>query len=276
MAISKENLKYFFYLFKTESGLDLDDSKLYLMESRLEPLARNEGFTSIDELGWLLQTNPSSSLRQKVVEVMTTGETSFFRDLAPFELIKNEIIPTIIKQKEKSIHKIRIWNAACSTGQEPYSIAILISELKELIGSWDIEILATDLSEKALEKAKLGKYSKFEVQRGLPIAYLIKYFTQKLDEWDVKPEIKRMIHFQNLNFLKDHFPSGPFDIILCRNVLIYFDAETKRNVLEKMTRVMSKESVFLLGGSETTIGISDLLARIQGEKGTYYKKPAVK
>lgn len=269
--ITKEVKDFFFTCLHKESGLVLDDSKSYLLESRLEPLAAQEGFHSLEELGKNLMRKPSSALLQKVVEAMTTNETSFFRDRIPFDILKNQIMPNLLKTNQRG-RKIRIWSACCSTGQEPYSISILLSEIGTQIKEWDIQILATDIDQKVLQHAQGGAYSQYEVQRGLPILYLTRYFTKCEATWTVRPEIRKRIEFKTLNLLADFSFFGIFDVIFCRNVLIYFDVNTKKKILEQMAQMLSPSGVLFLGSTETSYGVTDKITRVQAEKGHYYKK----
>ncbi|MFI5303790.1 MAG: CheR family methyltransferase [Nitrospiria bacterium] len=269
--ITKEIKDFFFSCLHRESGLVLDDSKIYLLESRLEPLVAQEGFPSLEEFGrWLIKV-PSSSLIQKVIEAMTTNETSFFRDRIPFDILKNQIIPNLIKMNQKS-HKIRIWSACCSTGQEPYSISMLLSEFGPQIQQWDISILATDIDQKVLHHAQLGVYSQYEVQRGLPILFLTRYFNKSDSSWIIRPEIRKRIEFKLFNLMTDFSSFGVFDVIFCRNVLIYFDVKTKKKILELMARMLTPSGVLFLGSTETSIGLTEKIARVQAEKGFYYRK----
>ena len=268
--VSQEILKFLFSLIYRESGLVLDESKAYLIETRLDPVARQKGFSSIQELGEYLQQNPASPLSQKVVDAMTTNETSFFRDVIPFEVMKRAVVPDLIITNSR-LHRIRIWSAGCSTGQEPYSIAMILCEMAPMLEGWDVRILATDIVEQVLEQARAGIYSQYEVQRGLPILYLTRYFCQSGTDWEIKPAVKKRVEFRKLNFLLDFSSLGPFDVIFCRNVLIYFDLETKRKVLERIAQVLSPGGALFLGGAETLMGVSKEFVRVVADGGVYYK-----
>lgn len=269
--VTQETLGFLFSLLHKESGLALDESKSYLIESRLQPIAVQEGFSSIDDLGRHMRLNPSSLLRQKIVDAMATHETSFFRDRTPFDLLKKTLLPEFLKKNETN-RRLRIWSAASSSGQEPYSIAMLLSEMGPLLHPWDAQILATDIAEEVLIRARSGLYSQFEVQRGLEIAYLTRYFSQHPGGWEVKPEVKKFVKFQKLNILSNFSSLGPFDIIFCRNILIYFDSSTKKKVLEQMARTLSSDGVLILGGAESPLGIISDFVRMEAGKGVYYKK----
>lgn len=269
--ITHQTRDFFFSCLHKESGLVLDDSKSYLLESRLEPLAAQEGFLSVEDLGRNLMREHSSRLLQKVVEAMTTNETSFFRDRIPFDIFRHQVVPNLFKANEKS-RQVRIWSACCSSGQEPYSISMLLSDIEPQIHLWDVKILATDIDKKVLKQAQEGVYTQYEVQRGLPILYLTRYFNKTDSGWLVKPEVKKRIEFKIANLLTDFSYFGQLDVIFCRNVLIYFDLETKKKILEQMARMLSPSGVIFLGSTETTIGVTEKLTRIQMEKGHYYKK----
>lgn len=269
--VSKESLAFFFAFLQKESGLVLDSSKTYLIEARLEPLASEAGLGSIDALCHQLRLNPTGPLRQKVVDAMATNETSFFRDMLPFEIVRKAVLPDLLKTNQKT-KKVRIWSAACATGQEPYSLAMLLGSIGSALAGWDVEILATDLVERVLEKARGGTYSHYEIQRGLPAQYMTRFFDQIGSEWRVKPELKKWIQFRRLNLLSDFTSLGLFDIIFCRNILIYFDPASKKKVLERMAASLAPNGVLFLGGGETPLGITDQFSRIEMDRGVYYKR----
>lgn len=271
LVIARETLNFFFTFLRRESGLVLDESKTYLIESRLDPLARAEGLLSIDELGKRIRQETSPVLRKKVVEAMTTNETSFFRDITPFTVLKATVIPEVVKANQKS-RRLRIWSVACSTGQEPYSLAMVAAEMASELHGWDVRILGTDIAEKVLDRAQAGVYTQHEVQRGLSVAYLMRFFAQQGDEWVVKPEIKRFVQFRQFNLLTDFSSLGTFDVILLRNVLIYFDTATKKQILERMANALSPGGTLFLGGTETPLGITDQWNRVKLDQGVYYKK----
>ncbi len=269
--ISKEILTYFFSILYQESGLVLDESKKYLIETRLEPVAAQEGFESINTLGRALIQKRSPILRQKVVDAMTTNETYFFRDQRPFTIMQEEVFPLLIKAKEQC-KRIRIWCAASSTGQEPYSLAMMVKEMGPKLAGWDVQIQATDISEDVLKQARLGIYSQHEVQRGLSTPYLLRYFTQKGLTWQLKPVIRDMVRFRRLNLLSNLASVGDVDVVFCRNILIYFDSKTKQNVITRISDLIAPEGVLFLGGSEALMGIKSSLTRIGTTQGSYYKK----
>jgi chemotaxis protein methyltransferase CheR len=252
---------------KERSGLVLSADKHYLVESRLLPLARNAGFGNLAELVGALRSGQDTALMGSVVEAMTTRESFFFRDRKPFEHLRRTIIPALTRHHGSGV--IRIWCAAAAAGQEPYSIAICLKEMGRQIASWRFEIVATDLSNDALARARQGLYSQFEVQRGLPVKLLIKYFSQVGDLWQVAPEIRGMIKFQQFNLLTDFAPLGTFDVVFCRNVLIYFDQETKSDVLDRLAKTVSNDGYLVLGAAETAVGLTDAFRMVIDKPGLY-------
>ncbi len=252
---------------KDNSGLDLSADKQYLIESRLLPLARKAGLSGIAELVQKLQGG-SRQLITDVVEAMTTNETFFFRDKVPFDHFRDTIMPEIIKARAGK-RSVRIWCAAGSTGQEPYSLAMCLKEMGAALTGWRIEIIATDLSQEVLEKAKAGIYSQFEVQRGLPIQMLVKYFKQTGETWQVNPELRAMIQHRQLNLLHDFSQLGTFDVIFCRNVLIYFDQDTKINIFNRLARQIEPDGFLVLGAAETVVGLTDTFRPITDRRGLY-------
>jgi chemotaxis protein methyltransferase CheR len=251
---------------KERSGLVLGDGKQYLVESRLVPIARKAGFAGVGELMRMLR-NPREPLIADVVEAMTTNESFFFRDKVPFEQFRDTMVPALLAARPN--RRIRIWCAAASSGQEPYSLAMCLAEMREKIRGWSIEILATDISTEVVEKATAGVYSQFEVQRGLPIHLLIKYFTQVGDLWRISPEIAAMVQFRPLNLLKEFSHLGYFDVVFCRNVLIYFDQQTKAKVLQKIARISRADGYLVLGTAETVVGLSDAFRPVADLRGVY-------
>jgi chemotaxis protein methyltransferase CheR len=259
-------------LVRERSGLVLASDKQYLVESRLLPVARKAGLTSVSDVVQRLKRPDSQAFVTEVVEAMMTNESFFFRDKIPFEHFRDMMIPTLMAARAGQ-RRIRIWCAAASTGQEPYSLAMCVKELGQLLAGWRIEILATDLSTEVLEKAKSGIYSQFEVQRGLPIQMLIKYFNQVGETWQVSPELRAMVQFRPFNLLSDFSSLGMFDIVFCRNVLIYFDTQTKVGVLNRMTRVVERDGYLLLGAAETVVGLTDSFKAVPERRGLYAPNP---
>jgi len=257
---------------KERSGLDLSPDKQYLVESRLSPLARKASLPGIPDLVLKIR-NGDGRLATDVVEAMTTNETFFFRDKIPFDHLRDSIMPGLI-QARAARKSLRIWSAASSTGQEPYSIAMCLKEMGAALAGWRIEIVATDLSQEVLEKCKAGVYSQFEVQRGLPIQLLMKYFTQSSDVWQLKADVRSMVQFRQLNLLQDFSHLGTFDVIFCRNVLIYFDQDTKAMIFERMAKGLEADGTLLLGAAESVVGITDAFRPISDRRGLYQLNPA--
>jgi chemotaxis protein methyltransferase CheR len=252
---------------KDRSGLDLSADKQYLVESRLVPLARKSGLAGIDELVAQIK-NGSEKIAAEVVEAMTTNETFFFRDKLPFDHLRDTIVPELL-QARAGRRSLRIWCAASSTGQEPYSIAMCLKEMGAQLAGWRIEIIATDLAQGVLEKSRAGIYSQFEVQRGLPIQLLVKHFKQIGEMWQLNPDIRAMTQFRQLNLLQDFSHLGTFDVIFCRNVLIYFDQDTKVNVFKRLAKLMEPDGFLALGAAETVVGLTDAFKPHPDKRGLY-------
>jgi chemotaxis protein methyltransferase CheR len=254
-------------LLKEKSGLVLSADKQYLVESRLLPVARKAGLGSLSELVQKLKAG-DSRLMVEVVEAMTTNESFFFRDKIPFEHFTGTMLPALMAARANQ-KRLRIWCAAASTGQEPSSLAICLKAMKDKLAGWRIELTGTDLSGEVLEKAKAGIYSQFEVQRGLPIQLLVKYFVQNGDMWQISPEIRGMVQYKPLNLLADFSHLGTFDIVFCRNVLIYFDQETKIDVLNRVARMIEPDGFLVLGAAETVVGLTDAFKPLTDKRGLY-------
>ncbi len=252
---------------KRRSGLVLSADKQYLVESRLLPIARKAGLGSLGGLVAALKRG-NDALMTTVVEAMMTNESFFFRDKLPFENFRSTVLPALTAARRSS-RAIRIWCAAAATGQEPYSLAMLLKEMQRDLAGWRIDVIATDLSNEVLEKARQGIYSQFEVQRGLPIQLLIKYFTQIGDMWQIAPDIRSMVKYQQLNLLSDFSHLGMFDLIFCRNVLIYFDQETKINLLDRLARVIAGDGYLVLGAAETVVGLTETFKVVTEARGLY-------
>jgi chemotaxis protein methyltransferase CheR len=265
--VTPTEYEYLRKFLKDNSGLDLSADKQYLIESRLLPLARKAGLSGINELVQKLQGG-SRALITNVVEAMTTNETFFFRDKVPFDHFRDTIMPDVLKARAAR-KSVRIWCAAGSTGQEPYSLAMCLKEMGAALAGWRVEIVATDLSQEVLEKAKAGIYSQFEVQRGLPIQMLVKHFKQTGETWQINPELRAMVQHRQLNLLHDFAQLGTFDVIFCRNVLIYFDQETKINIFNRLARQIEPDGFLVLGAAETVVGLTDTFRPIAERRGLY-------
>lgn len=268
--ISTENYSFLQQHVYKESGIVLDSSKQYLLEARLTPLARRAGVETVNDLCNLMRSIQRADLRKEVVEAMTTNETLFFRDLAPFEALKNHVLPSV-RERNKDSKTISIWSAAASTGQEAYSIAILLLEAG--LGDWSLKILGTDLAESVLERAREGRFLQVEVNRGLPATSLVKYFDRQGLEWQIKEYIRKMVKFEQFDLRKPMAGKGPFDVIFCRNVLIYFDVETKKQILGQMARTLKSGGYLTLGAAETMLNLSSDYERVTFGQATYYRKP---
>ena len=259
--ISTDDIKFVAEQAYKRSGLVLSTDKGYLLESRLAPLARAEGFPSIEALIGAAKRDPNDRILWQITEALATHETFFFRDNTPFDLFKQEILP-VLSRARGATGSIRIWCAACSSGQEPYSLAMMLEEERARIGNLRFEIVATDMAPRVLEKAKAGVYSQFEVQRGLAIQRLVQHFEQQGDQWRIKPNIRAMVNFQKQNLLENFSNMGSFDVIFCRNVLIYFDADTKKRVLSRLAAQTAPDGYLIMGAAETVVGLSQDLSLI--------------
>lgn len=268
-GLSVADLSYICDLVYKEAAIVLDETKSYLIEARLDPLARREGFESSNALVKCLKTEKGAGLIAKSVDAMTTNETSFFRDVHPFLALRKHVLPEIIERKAGQ-KRLNIWCAASSSGQEPYTIAMLLKEHFPELDSWTVSILATDISEEMLARCRKGVFSKLEVNRGLPAPLLIKYFEQEGADWRMNEEIRSMIEFRILNLIAP-WPLMPrMDVVFIRNVLIYFDMKTKREILANIRKNMDLEGFMFLGGAETTLNIDDEFHRLRIGKSTCY------
>lgn len=271
MGVKLSDFDLYQSLLYEKSGLVITQDKTYLLDSRLTPVAKKWNYTNLDAMTVALRAFPDQGLIKDIVEAMTTNETSFFRDQKPFDLFQNLVLPAVVQNRQKGIKKIRIWCAAASTGQEPYTLAMILREKESLWRGFTIEIVGTDISEEALDIAKAGQYSQFEVQRGLPITHLMKYFKQIDDKWQISDDIRNMIKYSYFNLLTDMKLLGTFDIIFCRNVLIYFDEKTKGQVLARMSGQIAPDGFLFMGGAETTIGITDKFKPLENQRGLYVR-----
>ena len=269
-SLSQDNYRFLQQYIQRESGIQVGDDKLYLLQSRLVPVAESEGLKSLDDLCGRLRIAPTFQLRRRVIEAMTTHETLFFRDPQIFEALRTQILPAVIK-KQEAVRTLRIWSAACSSGQEPYTLAMILAEMG--LPDWKIEIVGTDLSEQILDKARQGKYLQIEINRGLPAAMLVKYFQRSGLEWQVKEELRKRVQFRALDLRTPTGGMGPFDIVLCRNVLIYFDIPTRKQILAGIRRTMVPGGWLLLGTSETLFDIDPQLVRQTVGAAVAYQNP---
>ncbi|MBL8174965.1 MAG: protein-glutamate O-methyltransferase CheR [Bryobacterales bacterium] len=269
--IQPENYRFLQDYIYRESGIVIDADKHYLLEARLAPVARKQQVDTLNDLCNLLRaTSARGELRQQVVEAMTTHETLFFRDLAQYDAVRTAILPPLIEQR-KHTRQLSFWSAAASSGQEVYSLAMMLLEMG--LGDWRINILATDLSEQILDRAREGRFMQIEVNRGLPVSYLVKYFTRQGLDWQLKENVRRMVRFQKFDLRDSMRTLGPFDIVFCRNVLIYFDQETKKKILEGIRGTLHNGGHLMLGGAETTLSLTDSFARVTVGQAVLYRVP---
>ncbi|MEQ8762605.1 MAG: protein-glutamate O-methyltransferase CheR [Planctomycetota bacterium] len=255
-SLSAQQYQFVRDLVRKRSGIVLDEGKNYLIEFRLSELARASGQDSAHALLSAAESTPSSPVTDRIVHAMATHETSFFRDQTPFDAL-NEVILPMLRRSRREDKRIRIWSAACSTGQEPFSIAMTILEKFNDLASWDISILATDISELVIERARRGRFSSLEVGRGLPSMYLQKYFVKDGNDWALHPEVTELVTFRSLNLLNLPVRGEPFDLIFLRNVLIYFSPETKRNVLQAIRPRLRPDGFLFLGAPEMTLAAGE-------------------
>ena len=255
-------------LLKAKSGLAIGPDKLYLLETRLAPILKQHGLRDLAALAERLRTPRTEVLAQAVVEAMTTNESFFFRDDKPFMHFRAQALPRLHAARPPGA-PIRIWSAASSSGQEAYSLAMILSELRGTLGDRRVDIIGTDIAREQLSRARDGLYTQFEVQRGLPMQLLVKYFKKETNGWRIAEPLRRMVEYREFNLLTDLRPLGRFDIVFCRNVLIYFDQPTKARVLEAIAGLLPSDGLLYLGGAETVLGITSRLVPLAGERGVY-------
>lgn len=266
--IKTEDFELLCGIVKSRSGLSLSPDKAYLLENRLMAVARKWGMNDIDGLAASVRGGPNEELLREITEAMTTNETLFFRDQTPFEQLEKVVLPRLLESRKES-RRIRIWSAACSSGQEPYSIAMILKGMGSVLDNWRIEICATDISRTMLDKARAGLYTQFEVQRGLPIAMLMKHFRQAGDKWEIDPAIRSMVEYREFNLLNNSNSLGQFDVVFCRNVLIYLDPPTKAQVLDNVWKLMPADGILYMGGAETVMGVTDKFQPVSDHRGMY-------
>lgn len=269
-TLNPDAISYVCTLVRRKSAIELDEAKAYLIEARLNPMARRHGFPSTTEMIRTLQSLPKPEMERQLVEAMTTNETSFFRDAHPFEAMKSTVVPNAMRCRS-SQKSLTIWSAACSTGQEAYSIAMLLREQFPELAQWKVQILGTDLSDDVLAKARAGRFSQVEMNRGLPAALLAKYFRRDGMHWELSPDIRGMASFSKLNLIERWPPMPQIDIVFLRNVLIYFSPETKKSILAKVRATMAPHGVLFLGAAETTMGLDNAFEREQVNNSVFYR-----
>lgn len=261
------NFSYISSLLKDKVGISLTQDKAFLVESRLSSVSRYWGFETVDDLVADVRKASDKKIEADILEALATYDSFFFRDLKPFEQVKNHLIPTLTPLRKEE--PIRILSAGCSSGQEAYSIAMMLNEEKDIIGDQKFEITAVDFSRFILNKAIEGKYSQFEIQKGLPVEYLLKYFVQDDDKWTVNDTVKELIDFKVHNLVDKLDDLGKFDIVFCRNVIMYFDQMHKKRLMEKLTTLLNPEGFMFLGNAETVLGITTEFIPVQGFRGMY-------
>ena len=256
-------------LVREQAGLSLDDEKWYLVEDRLAPVARSARLT-MNELAQAVARDPGGELARTAIEILTINETSFFRDRGLFASFAETVLPSLLAARAER-RRLRIWCAGCSSGQEPYSLAMVLDEQARKLAGWQVEILATDLSRAVIDTARRGLYSQFEVQRGVPVAMLLRYFRREGDLWRINDHLRAKIAYRTHNLVADARDLGSFDAIFCRNVLIYFDVATKQRVLESLCVALADDGYLALGAAEAVGGLCDRLAAVPGERFLFRK-----
>ena len=270
MSLAQADFDYIRDVVRRQSAIVLEPGKEYLVESRLVPLARKEGEASIASLVARMRKEPAGGLTSRVVDAMTTNETSFFRDNHPFDALQRHVLPELVRARAAE-RRLSIWCGASSSGQEPYTLTMVLKDALAASPGWKASLLATDISAEMLERTRSGLYSQLEVNRGLPVAMLVRHFDKVGTQWQVKPDLRAMVQTRLLN-LAAPFPAlGTFDVVFLRNVLIYFDAATKRAVLQKVRQVLRPDGYLFLGGAETTLGIDDAFERVVLDRATAYR-----
>jgi len=269
-VLDTDTITYVCTLVRRKSAIELDAAKAYLIDARLTPVAKRFGYESTSDMVRTLQARPNNDVQQQMVEAMTTNETSFFRDSHPFDAMRTTIVPELLKTRAAK-KALNIWSAASSTGQEAYSIAMLLRENFTELANWNIRIVGTDLSDDVLEKARAARFSQVEMNRGLPALLLAKYFRREGMQWELAPQIRAMATFMKLNLIERWPPLPTMDVVFLRNVLIYFSPDTKRAILEKVRAVMAPQAVLFLGAAETTMGLDSSFERIQTGNSVYYR-----
>jgi chemotaxis protein methyltransferase CheR len=266
-TIQLDNYRFLQQHVYSQVGIVLEEDKHYLFESRLEPIIRKLGLDSIDDLCALLQTTRQTEIGRQVVEAMTTNETYFFRDPAQYDAIRSVLLPRLNEERRDS-RMLRFWSAAASTGQEAYSLAMLLIEAR--LSDWNIQILGTDFSSQVVERARAGTYQQIEVNRGLPASLLVKHFQQCGVYWQLCDTVRRMVNFETIDLRDSMHSLGPFDLVFCRNVMIYFDADTKMKILKEIHHTLFRGGWLLLGGAESAFGVEEWFERMTVGNATVY------
>nr|WP_294520064.1 CheR family methyltransferase [uncultured Rhodopila sp.] len=268
MSLTNAAFETFASLLKSQSGLVIGTDKIYLLETRLGGILKRENIADLDRLAEAVRRPGADRLARDVVEAMTTNESFFFRDDKPFAHFRAQALPRLVAARPPGA-TIRVWSAASSSGQEAYSLAMIVAESRAVLGDRRVEIIGTDIARDQLTRAREGLYSQFEVQRGLPVQMLMRYFRKEESNWRINDTIKAMVQFREFNLLSDLRTLGRFDIVFCRNVLIYFDQPTKARVLGATAGIMPADGILYLGGAETVLGITGRFAPLPAERGVY-------
>lgn len=271
MAINATEFEFVQKFILDQAGIVLEAGKEYLVEARLQPIARKDGLASVSDVVAAIRNPAAKDVRRRVVDAMTTNETSFFRDMAPFEALRLHVLPQLIAARS-STRRLSFWCGAASTGQEPYTTAMVIREYFPELKNWTIDFLATDLSSDALARAKAGRYGQIEVNRGLPAPLMMKYFERKGLEWEVSASLREMVRFEELNLNKEWPKLPDVDIVFLRNVMIYFDVEAKKKILAKIGRILRPDGFLFLGAAETTINLDESFVRIAMDRTGCYRR----
>jgi len=262
-----EDFSYFCKLILDRTGLVLGPDKTYLIESRLTPVARRHNLAGLDALAAALRAGKDPAVLRDFTDALMTNESFFFRDIKPFDQFRDVVLPRMIAARTNK--RLRIWSAACSTGQEAYSLAMILKEQGPKLAGWTFDIIGTDISSEVLARAQSGIYTQFEVQRGLPIQFLVKYFKQDGDKWQIAPEIRSMVRYHEFNLLNEPTALGGFDVVFCRNVLIYFEQKAKGAILDRISKLLPPDGLLYLGGAETVLGVSERFEPLAGHRGIY-------
>ncbi len=270
MTIGAVEFDFIRKLVRERSAIVLEPGKEYLAESRLLPVARDEGCATLQDLVAKIRADRSGGLERKIIEAMTTNETTFFRDVHPFEALRKTVLPEVLAARAAQ-RQLNIWCGASSSGQEPYTIAMVLRERAAELAGWSVRLLASDISREMLDRTKEGRYSQLEVNRGLPAAMLVKWFEKDGTSWQVKAELRAMLELHEMNLAGNWPAFPPLDIVFMRNVLIYFDVETKQGILAKVRRLLRPDGWLFLGGAETTLNLDDAFERVPIEKATCYR-----
>jgi chemotaxis protein methyltransferase CheR len=268
MTLTAQEFAFISGLVRRDAAIVLETGKEYLVEARLLPLARQLGVATVSEFVNRAQHRPEAETHRRIVDALTTNETSFFRDGEPFSQLVSTVLPDMLTRRSTN-RNLKIWSAACSSGQEPYTLAMVLQDA--MPPGWSFDIVGTDISQEMLTRAEAGQYSQLEINRGLPATLLVRHFERNGANWRVSPALRKSVTFKRLN-LAAPFPSmGPFDIVFIRNVLIYFDVQTKRSVLQRVASTLRPDGWLFLGSAETTIGIDDRFERVVAGRTSAYR-----